>query len=185
MAVRFWVAVPALALAGALAAHTIDSSPLVAAPAPRAGRVHARRPDRARAHRLQLRSRARPRRPHAAAAARRLRSAVHGHRRDRQSGDRALPIADRAGAPQRARAELRVRPARAGKAAAQVRRPRRHAGAHASGRRHRARRGGHRAAAQLQQRAGLADRRRDRHRHARRSHPLSGAARAICSRARR
>jgi hypothetical protein len=34
MAVRFWVAVPALALAGALAAHTIDSSPLVAAPAP-------------------------------------------------------------------------------------------------------------------------------------------------------
>jgi hypothetical protein len=35
MAVRFWVAVPALALAGALAAHTIDSNPLVAAPAPR------------------------------------------------------------------------------------------------------------------------------------------------------
>jgi hypothetical protein len=35
MTVRFWVAVPALALAGALAAYTIDSSPLVAAPAPR------------------------------------------------------------------------------------------------------------------------------------------------------
>ena len=35
MTIRFWVAVPALALAGALAAHTIDSSPLVASPAPR------------------------------------------------------------------------------------------------------------------------------------------------------
>ena len=34
MAVRFWVAVPALALAGVLAAHTIDSRPLVAAAAP-------------------------------------------------------------------------------------------------------------------------------------------------------
>ena len=35
------------------------------------------------------------------------------------------------------------------------------------------------AASQLQQRAGLADRQRDRDRHARRSHPVSRAARAI------
>ena len=35
MTVRLWAAVPVLALAGALAAHTIDSTPLVAAPAPR------------------------------------------------------------------------------------------------------------------------------------------------------
>ena len=34
MAVRFWLAAPALAFAGALAAHTIDSRPLAAAPAP-------------------------------------------------------------------------------------------------------------------------------------------------------
>ena len=42
-------------------------------------------------------------------------------------GDRALPLADRAVARRRARAELRVRPARARQAAAQIRRPRRHA----------------------------------------------------------
>ena len=34
MAVRFWVALPAMALTGALAAHTIDSGSLAAAPAP-------------------------------------------------------------------------------------------------------------------------------------------------------
>ena len=34
MAVRFWIAVPTLALAGALAAHMIDSRPVIAAPAP-------------------------------------------------------------------------------------------------------------------------------------------------------
>ena len=101
-----------------------------------------------------------------AAAARRLRPALHGHRRDGESGDRALPIADRAVARQRARAELRIRPARAGQAAAQVRRPRRHARAHAPGGRHDARGRSEGAAPQLQQRAGLADRRRDRHRHA-------------------
>ena len=99
-------------------------------PRPRRGRrrtglVDARRSDRSRRHRLQLRHRAGARRPRAAAAARHLRSAVHGHRRDGQSGDRAFPIADRAVARQRARAELRVRPARARQAAAQVRRPRR------------------------------------------------------------
>ena len=79
-------------------------------------------------------------------------------------GDGALPIADRAVARERARAELRVRPARARQAAAQVRRPRRHADPHdaGSGPHARGRRQG--ASAQLQQRAGLADRRRDRHR---------------------
>ena len=60
-----------------------------------------------------------------------LRSQLHGHRRDRQSRDRAFPFADRAARVERPRAELRVRPARAGQAAAQVRRPRRDAGAHA------------------------------------------------------
>jgi len=35
MTYRFWVAVPTLALAGALAAYTIDSTPLAAAQAPR------------------------------------------------------------------------------------------------------------------------------------------------------
>jgi hypothetical protein len=34
MAVRFWIAVPTLAVAGALAAHMIDSHPAIAAPAP-------------------------------------------------------------------------------------------------------------------------------------------------------
>ena len=64
-----------------------------------------------------------------------------------------------------------------GQAAAQVRRPRRHAGAAALGERRDARGGGQGAAPQLQQRAGLADRRRDRHRHERRSHQVSRAAR--------
>ena len=62
---------------------------------------------------------------------------LHGHRRDGESGDGALPLAHRAVARERARAELRVRPARARQAAAQVRRPRRHARAHAAGGRHR------------------------------------------------
>jgi hypothetical protein len=35
MAVRFWIAVPTLAVAGLLAAHMIDSRPVIAAPAPR------------------------------------------------------------------------------------------------------------------------------------------------------
>ena len=43
---------------------------------------------------------------------------------------------DRAVARERPRAELRVRPARARQAAAQIRRPRRHARAHAPGERH-------------------------------------------------
>ena len=60
------------------------------------GHVHARRPDRAGAHRLQLGPRARARRPQRPAAARHVRPAVHGHRRDGQPGDRALPLADRA-----------------------------------------------------------------------------------------
>jgi hypothetical protein len=34
MAVRFWIAVPTLAVAGTLAAHMIDSRPMIAAPAP-------------------------------------------------------------------------------------------------------------------------------------------------------
>jgi hypothetical protein len=34
MSLRFWIAVPALALTGALAAHLVDTRPLVAAPAP-------------------------------------------------------------------------------------------------------------------------------------------------------
>ena len=141
------------------------------------GLVDARRSDRSRRHRLQLRHRAGARRPRPAAAARQLRSAVHGHRRHRQSGDRALPIAHRAVARERARAELRVRPARTGQAAAQVRRPRRHAGAPPLGERRDARGRSEGAPAQLQQRAGVADRQRDRHRHERRSHQVSRAAR--------
>ena len=67
---------------------------------------------------------------------------------------------------ERPRAELRVRPARAGQAAAQVRRPRRHAGAARAENGDDARGRSEGAAPQLQQRAGLADRRRDRHRPA-------------------
>ena len=78
---------------------------------------------------------------------------------------------------QRARTELRVRPARAGQAAAQVRRPRRHARPAAAGRWPNDRGAGHRAAPQLQQRARVADRQRDRHRPRRRSHPLPRASR--------
>ena len=78
---------------------------------------------------------------------------------------------------ERARAELRVRPARARQAAAQVRRPRRHARAHAQDGGTTREEDGDGAAPQLQQRAGLADRQRDRHRPARRSHPLPRAAR--------
>ena len=110
------------------------------------------------------------------AAARHVRSRVPGHRGHGQSRHCALPIADRTVARRRARAELRVRPARARQAPAQVRRPRGDARARASRRRD-ARGGSEGQAPQLQQRAGLADRRRDRHRPWRRSHPLSRAAR--------
>ena len=92
-------------------------------------------------------------------------------------GDGPLPVADPARRARRARAELRVRPARTRQAAAQVRRPRRDAGARAPGRRVDARGGSPRAAPQLQQRTGVADRQRDRHRPARRSHPLPRVAR--------
>ena len=86
----------------------------------------------ARRHRLQLRHRARARRAQSAARrAARFDLQFHGHRRDGESGDGAFPIAHRAVARQRPRAELRIRPARAREAAAQVRRPRRDAGAHA------------------------------------------------------
>ena len=175
MTTRIWFAT-VLAVAGTVVPH--HSAPAAAdARADGTGRFHARRSGRARRHGLQLRHRAGARRPQSAAAARHLRPEVHGHRGDGESGDRALPLAHRAVARQRARAELRIRPARARQAAAQVRRPRRHARAHAHGERRHARGRGEGAAPQLQQRAGLADRRRDRHRHARRSHQVSGAAR--------
>ena len=89
-------------------------------------------------HGLQLRHRARARRAERPARAGKLRPEVHGHRRDGEPGDGALPLADRALAAVRPRAELRVRSARAGEAAAQVRRPRRHAGADADRERHHA-----------------------------------------------
>ena len=67
------------------------------------------------------------------------------------------------------------RPPRARQAASQVRRQGRHAHPDgAKGRQHRAR-GSASPASQLQQRAGLANRLGDRHRAARRSHPLSRA----------
>ena len=84
----------------------------------------ARRSGRAVADRLQLRHRAGARRPQPAAGARHRQPALHGHRRNRQSRDGAFPIAHRAVAGERARAELRIRPARSRQAAAQVRRPR-------------------------------------------------------------
>ena len=149
------------------------------------GRLDARRSGRSGGHRLQLGHRAGPRRPRTAAAARQLRPQVHGHRRHRQPGDRPLPIADRTVAPQRPRAELRIRPARARQAAAEIRRPRRHAGAPAHGERRDPRRRGEGAPSQLQQRAGLADRRRDHHRHGRRSHQVSDRCRPISTRIRR
>ena len=96
----------------------------------------ARRSVGAVADRLQLRHRAGARRSQPAARARHRQPAVHGHRRNRQSRDGALPIADRTVAGQRARAELRIRPARSRQAAAQVRRPRSHADAQPPGRRH-------------------------------------------------
>ena len=98
-------------------------------PATATARDDAGRSGRPLGHRLQLRHRARARRAQPAAADRQLRPAVHGHRRHRQSGHGALPLADRARRARRARTELRVRPARTGKAAAEVRRPRGHAGA--------------------------------------------------------
>ena len=67
---------------------------------------------------------------------------------------------------QRARAELRIRPARSREAPAQVRRTRRDGDPYAPGRRARRGRGGEGAAPQLQRRAGLADWQRDRDGHA-------------------
>ena len=64
------------------------------------------------------------------------------------------------------------RPPRTRQAASQVRRPRRDAGSHATGRRNHTAGRGESASPQLQQRPGLADRRRDRDRIERRSHPL-------------
>ena len=104
------------------------------------------------------------------------RAPVHGHRGDRQPRDRPLPLDHAAVPARRPRAELRVRPARAREAAAQVRRPRRHARAHAAARGDDDAGGSDGAAPELQQRARLADRRRDHHRPARRSHPVSRAA---------
>ena len=69
------------------------------------------------------------------------------------------------------------RPARARQTPPQVRRPRRDARPHAAGGRLHRPGGGDRPAPQLQHRAGVAHRQRDRHRHARRSHPLPRAAR--------
>ena len=135
-----------------------------------------RRSGRAQRHRLQLRHRARARRAQHRAPARDVRPELHGHRRDREPCDRPFSFAQRAVARQRARAELRIRSARAREAAAQVRRPRRDARAHAPGERHD--RGGrsHGAPAELQQSARVAHQRRDRDRPARRPHSVSRAA---------
>ena len=124
------------------------------------------------AHRLQLGHRAGARRPQPAAHARHRQPALHGHRRDRQSGDGAFPIAHRTVAGERARAELRIRPARSGQAAAQVRRPRGHADAQPPGRRHDAAGRSEGAAPQLQHQPGVEDRQRDRHRD---SAPITSA----------
>ena len=78
---------------------------------------------------------------------------------------------------ERARAELRIRPARSRQAAAQVRRPRSDADAQSPGGRHDAAGRSEGDAAQLQHQPGVEDRQRDRHRHRRRSHPLPRAAR--------
>ena len=150
------------------------------APLPEAGEQDLdddpRRPVGAGDHGLQLRHRARPRRAQPATGARHRQPAVHGHRRHRQSGHRALSIAHRPRARPGAGAELRVRPARTRQAAAQVRRPRGHADAHAPGRRLDPPGRSEGDAAQLQRRAGVEDRQRDRHRHRRRPHPLPGTA---------
>ena len=145
-------------------------------PRPPKGSTTPRRSGRAQRHRLQLRHRARARRAQSRAPERHVRPELHGHRRDRESGDRPFPVAQRAVARQRAGAELRIRSARAREAAAQVRRPRRDARAHASGERHDRGRRSHRAPAQLQQSAGVAHQRRDRDRPARRPHSVSRAA---------
>ena len=97
-------------------------------------------------------------------AAGHVRSALHGHRRDCQSCDGALPLAHPASARARRRTELRVRPPRAREAASQVRRPRCDAGAEDPGSGLDAGGGGDGTPRQLQQCAGLADRQRDRHR---------------------
>ena len=63
------------------------------------------------------------------------RSAVHGHRRVHQSGDRAFSLDDRARKAERTRTELRIRSARSEQAAAEIRGPRSHAGAREARRR--------------------------------------------------
>ena len=139
----------------------------------------ARRSVGAVAHRLQLRYRAGARCPQPAADARHRQPALHGHRRHRQSGDGALPIAHRTVAGQRARAELRIRSARSRQAAAQVRRPRGDADAQSPGRRHDAPGGSEGDAPQLQHQPGVEDRQRDRHRH---SAPITSASRSCPTR---
>ena len=135
-----------------------------------------RRSGRTQRHRLQLRHRARARRAQHRAPERDVRPELHGHRRDREPGDRPFSFAQRAVARQRARAELRIRSAGAREAAAQVRRPRRDARAHAPGERHDRGGRGHGAPAQLQQSARVAHQRRNRDRPARRPHSVSRAA---------
>ena len=121
-------------------------------------------PDRPLRHRLQLEHRARARRASARVAVRHARPAARRHRRVGQSGDGAFPVAERAVEAGDARAELRVRPARSGAAAEEVRRPRRDARAHAQRGRHVEAGDRDGAPARLQRRAGLADRQRDRDR---------------------
>ena len=165
-------------IAAAIAIGSSWSAP-DAAPthSPRARHDDPRRSGRALRHGLQLGHRACARRAPAHAADGRVRFEVHGHRRDRESGDGALPVADRAGTRERPRTELRIRSPRTRQVAAQVRRSRGHARANgAEGRIDAAGRGQGRAP-ELQQRAGLAHRQGDRDRHARRSHPVPRAAR--------
>ena len=166
-------------LAAAIAIGSSGSTP-DAAPthSRRAGHDDARRSGRAGGHRLQLRHRARARRPQPAAAARQLRSALHGHRRDRQSGDGAFPLADRAVARRACSSRTTSTTCSSPTsccASTSAATSRWCARAQEDGTTReeevKAR------APQLQQRAGLADRQRDRHRHARRSHPLPRAAR--------
>ncbi len=144
-------------------------------------RVHRRRrrrrddqgPDRTCGHRLQLEHRARARRAAGGVVPRRRRLALSRHRGDGEPGDRALPLAQRAIAARHPRTELPVRPAGSATAAEEVHRPRRHARPHANGQREQPPGRGQRAPAGVQRRAGVEDRQRDRHRHARRSVPLS------------
>ena len=112
---------------------------------------------------LQLEPRARPRHPRVRPAGGRVRPALRRHRGHSESGDGAPPVAHRAVAAGRARAELRVRPARAREAAPQGRRPRGDARPHAQRERHDDAGRGEGQARQLQQRPDLEDRQRVRH----------------------